>query len=54
MSQVGGLPLSYAGWIPTLGILPEPSRDRKDRVASMVTAHLVYGVTLDRLLGERA
>ncbi len=37
---------SYAGWIPAAGILPPPSRDRDDRVATMLTAHLVYGITL--------
>lgn len=37
---------SYAGWIPALGILPSPARDRPGRPTSMVLAHVVYGVTL--------
>src|SRR5688572_6803090 len=37
---------SYAGWIPALGILPSPSRDRPGRPLSMVLAHVVYGAAL--------
>lgn len=37
---------SYVGWIPALGILPSPPRDRPGRPMSMVLAHVVYGVTL--------
>lgn len=37
---------SYAGWIPALGILPSPSRDRPGRPLSMVLAHVVYGAVL--------
>jgi len=37
---------SYGGWIPAAGILPPPSRDRDDRVATILVAHLVYGVAL--------
>lgn len=38
---------SYAGWIPALGILPPPPRDRRGRPTSMLVAHWVYGATLD-------
>jgi hypothetical protein len=41
---------SYAGWIPALGILPPPSRDRFGRPTSMVLSHLVYGAVLPFVL----
>jgi len=37
---------SYAGWIPALGLMPPPSRDRPGRPTTMILAHLVYGATL--------
>jgi glycine/D-amino acid oxidase-like deaminating enzyme/nitrite reductase/ring-hydroxylating ferredoxin subunit len=37
---------SYAGWIPALGIMPAPSRDRAGRPTSMVAAHLIFGSVL--------
>ena len=37
---------SYAGWIPALGILPPPTRDRPGRPPSMIVAHWVYGAAL--------
>lgn len=43
---------SYAGWIPALGILPRPTRDREDRQLSMVLAHIVYGAVLGALVGR--
>ena len=49
--------VSYAGWIPALGIIRQPGADRRGRVAVMVAAHVVYGATLglldDRLNRER-
>ncbi|HZS86522.1 MAG TPA: DUF6789 family protein [Chloroflexota bacterium] len=45
---------SYAGWIPALGILPPPTRDRPGRPITMVLAHAVYGVTLGMIVGRRA
>ena len=42
--------VSYGGVIPALGILPPSPEDREDRQASMVAAHLVYGVTLARFV----
>lgn len=38
--------VSYAGWIPKLGLMPPPKRDRPGRQGAMVLAHLVYGATL--------
>lgn len=37
---------SYAGWIPALGILPPPSKDRPGRPTAMILAHVVYGAAL--------
>lgn len=37
---------AYQGWIPALGALPPAEKDRRDRVAVMVLAHLVYGTVL--------
>jgi len=48
---------SYQGWVPALGALPKASEDRRDRVAVMVLAHLVYGSVLagtDAALSRRA
>ena len=39
---------SYQGWVPALGALPPASQDRRDRVAVMVLAHLLYGSVLAR------
>ncbi len=38
--------VSYKGWVPALGIMPPPERDRQDRPVVMLVAHWVYGVTL--------
>jgi hypothetical protein len=43
--------VSYAGWVPALGIMPPPQRDRRRRPTAMVIAHLVYGGALG-LLGR--
>ena len=37
---------SYQGWVPSLGIMPPPRRDRPGRPTSMLVAHWVYGATL--------
>ena len=42
--------VSYKGWIPALGILPPPERDRPGRPAVMVAAHVVYGLVLGSLV----
>lgn len=42
--------VSYWGWIPTLGVLPPPDRDRRGRPVSMLVAHWVFGVTLGAML----
>lgn len=41
--------VSYRGWIPALGLLPPPSRDRRGRPTAMVVAHVVYGAALGAL-----
>jgi len=46
--------VSYAGWVPALRILPPPHRDRPDRQATMLVAHLVYGAVLGALADRRA
>lgn len=37
---------SYGGWVPALGIMPGPSRDRPGRPVAMIISHLVFGVAL--------
>jgi hypothetical protein len=44
--------VSYRGWVPALGIMPPPERDRPGRPASMVAAHVVYGAALGALVGR--
>jgi hypothetical protein len=44
---------SYAGWVPALGILPPPTRDRPGRPTSMVLAHWIYGAVLGAARKER-
>ncbi len=44
---------SYAGWVPALGILPPPSRDRKDRQLTMVVAHWVFGAAVGLIVAAR-
>ena len=41
--------VSYNGWIPALGLLPQPERDRPGRQSVMLAAHLVYGGVLGAL-----
>ncbi|HEX6350532.1 MAG TPA: DUF6789 family protein [Candidatus Dormibacteraeota bacterium] len=38
--------LSYGGWVPALGIMAPPQRDRPGRPAVMLAAHWVYGALL--------
>lgn len=45
---------SYQGWIPALGILPPPERDRPGRRRTMIAAHVVYGGVLGVLEGRLA
>jgi hypothetical protein len=37
---------SYAGWLPSLGLMPPPHRDRPGRQPALVLAHMVYGAVL--------
>jgi hypothetical protein len=38
--------LSYKGWVPAFGFMPSAEEDRPGRVATMIGAHVVYGVAL--------
>lgn len=38
--------VSYAGWVPALGIMPKPAHDRLGRLTSMVLAHWIFGGVL--------
>ena len=51
-SGLGVWAASYAGWLPALGVLPPPHRNRPGRPASMVAAHVVYGAVLGTLVGR--
>ena len=46
--------VNYAGWIPQVGIMPPPSRDRMGRPTSMILAHVVYGAALATVLRRMA
>ncbi len=46
--------VSYKGWVPALGIIPPPERDRPGRPISMVLAHWVYGLILGLIIDRRA
>jgi NAD(P)-dependent dehydrogenase (short-subunit alcohol dehydrogenase family) len=39
---------NYAGWLPRVGLMPEPSHDRVGRPTAMIVAHWVFGRTLAR------
>jgi NAD(P)-dependent dehydrogenase (short-subunit alcohol dehydrogenase family) len=39
---------NYAGWLPQVGLMPEPSHDRRGRPTAMIVAHWVFGRTLAR------
>ncbi len=43
--------VSYQGWVPALGIMPPPDKDRPGRPEAMLLAHLVYGAALGVLVG---
>jgi hypothetical protein len=44
--------VSYLGWVPALGALPSAVQDRPGRPATMITAHVVFGLVLGQLLGR--
>jgi hypothetical protein len=50
---VGVWALSYAGWVPALGIMAPPHRDRPGRPTSMVLAHLIYGAVVGAAASPR-
>jgi hypothetical protein len=37
---------SYYGWVPALGLMKPPHRDRRFRPSSMIAAHFVFGTVL--------
>ena len=45
--------VSYAGWVPALGIMEWPRNDRPGRPTSMLVAHWVFGSILGALVGRR-
>jgi Family of unknown function (DUF6789) len=45
--------VSYAGWVPALGLMPPQHRDRPGRQGWMLAAHLVYGAVLGALADRR-
>ena len=44
---------SYKGWVPALGLMPPPERDRPGRPATMLVAHGVCGWPLGLIAGRR-
>ena len=40
---------SYFGWVPKLGLMKPPTRDRPDRSLVMLGAHLIFGGVLGKL-----
>jgi uncharacterized membrane protein YagU involved in acid resistance len=36
----------YGVWVPAIGAVPPPQRDRPGRQVALVAGHLVYGVVL--------
>lgn len=44
---------SYFGWVPSLGVMPRPTRDRPGRGLTMALAHVVFGAVLGWLAGAR-
>lgn len=44
--------LSYAGWVPSLGIMAQPAHDRPGRPTAMLAAHAVYGAVLAELVND--
>lgn len=40
--------INYAGWLPQVGLMPPPSRDRWGRPTTMLAAHWVFGRSLAR------
>lgn len=44
--------VSYAGWVPALGIMPPPPDDSRGRQLTLLAGHVTYGGTLGALLGR--
>lgn len=45
--------VSYAGWVPKLGLRPPPGEDRPESQASIAAGHAVYGAALGVLFSHR-
>lgn len=46
--------VSYEGWVPALGIMPTPQKDKPGRAITLLLAHIVYGGTLGVVARRRA
>lgn len=46
--------ISYEGWVPALGIMPPPQKDKPSRALTLLLAHVVYGGTLGVVAGRHA
>ncbi len=44
---------SYAGWVPALGIMPPPQKDRPERPWVMFLGHLIFGGLLGAIAGRK-
>ncbi len=44
---------SYFVWVPALGILPPPTKDRPGRAVTMFIAHVIFGAVLGALSPKR-
>jgi hypothetical protein len=44
---------SYYGWVPALGLLNEPRRDRPFRPTTMFLGHLLFGTVLGTMVDAR-
>lgn len=43
---------SYDGWLPATGIMPPPEEDEQGRVATMIAAHVVFGLAMGVLMEQ--
>jgi hypothetical protein len=46
--------VSYAGWLPAVGLMPPPDLDRPGRQAATLIGHLIFGAVLGGLASRRA
>jgi hypothetical protein len=43
---------SYEGWVPAIGALPPARRDRPDRQAMLIAAHVAFGTVLGAIAAK--